>query len=139
MDRPAQMIERYRQNAYELRAAFQTLSNDKDYQYWYDPYWVRAQPYRVALQPDVPREVVVHVRNFRSHAQLHHIEIHTPPGVVAEPAVLDGSVPPNARTASRIQLRRTAEAVAGVHIVAFDITLDGRRYGELFDAIVEIA
>jgi glyoxylase-like metal-dependent hydrolase (beta-lactamase superfamily II) len=138
MDRPAQMIERYRQNAYELRTVFQTLSNDKDYQYWYDPYWVRAQPYRVELQQDLPREVVVHVRNFRSHAQSHHIEIHTPPGVVAEPAVLDGSVPPSARTTSRIQLRRTAEAVAGVHIIAFDITLDGHRYGELFDAIVEI-
>ena len=29
-------------------------------------------------------------------------------------------------------------AAAGVRIVAFDITLDGRRYGEWFDAIVEI-
>jgi hypothetical protein len=38
---------------------FQTLSNDKDYQYWYDPYWVRAQPYRAALQQEVPHEVAI--------------------------------------------------------------------------------
>jgi glyoxylase-like metal-dependent hydrolase (beta-lactamase superfamily II) len=138
MDRPALMIERYRQWAYKLRVAFQALSNDEDYRYWYDPYWVRAEPYRVELQQGRPCDVVVYVRNFRNRAQSHHIEIHTPPGVIAEPAVLDGSLPPSARKAFPIQLRRTAEAATGVQIVAFDITLDGRRYGEWFDAIVEV-
>jgi hypothetical protein len=36
-----------------------------------------------------------------------------------------------------VRLGAGASAPAGVRIVAFDITLDGRRYGEWFDAIVE--
>jgi hypothetical protein len=35
-------------------------------------------------------------------------------------------------------LSAAADAAPGVRIVAFDVTLDGRRYGEIFDAIVEI-
>jgi glyoxylase-like metal-dependent hydrolase (beta-lactamase superfamily II) len=139
MNQPAQMIERYRQCAYDLRTVFQSLSNDDDYQYWYDPYWVRAQPYRVTLKQGSSSNLMVHVRNFRKRIQAHHIAIHTPPGVVAEPAVLDGTVAASSSNAFPVQLRRTPDAVSGVQILAFDITLDGRRYGELFDAIIQVA
>ena len=61
MDHPAAFIERYRQWSYEMRDAFQALSPDPDYRYWFDPFWVRAEPYRVdgAARAN-PRTVNVH-------------------------------------------------------------------------------
>jgi glyoxylase-like metal-dependent hydrolase (beta-lactamase superfamily II) len=47
MDRPAKFIERYRRWAYDMRDAFRTLSPEREYRYWFDPFWVRAEPYRV--------------------------------------------------------------------------------------------
>ena len=83
--------------------------------------------------------MLVHVRNFRTRGQSHHIEIHTPPGLEAEPPTLEGTLAKETRQAFPIHLRASAEAPLGVQIVAFDVTLDGRRYGEWFDcmALVE--
>jgi hypothetical protein len=52
--------------------------------------------------------------------------------------VLDGTVRPGAREAFPVRLKAAEGAAAGVGIVAFDITLDGRRYGEWFDFIVQV-
>src|SRR5208283_1632269 len=69
MDHPAAFIERYRKWSYEMRAAFQALSPDPDYRYWFDPFWVRAEPYRVVLRPGQSETVNLHVRNFRPGKQ----------------------------------------------------------------------
>ena len=64
MDRPAQFIERYRRWAYEMREAFQSLSPEQDYRYWFDPFWLRAEPYRVTLRSGESVDVSLHLRNF---------------------------------------------------------------------------
>lgn len=138
MDQPAAFIERYRQWAYDLRDAFRSLANDDDYRYWYDPYWVRAEPYRVKLRRGEPREVTLHVRNFRSRTQQHRIAIQTPPGIASEPQLVQGELQATSRGTVTLRLKADATAAPGVQIVAFDITLDGRRYGEYFDLIVEV-
>jgi glyoxylase-like metal-dependent hydrolase (beta-lactamase superfamily II) len=51
MDRPAAFIERYRTWSYAMRDAFQSLSSEEHYQYWFDPFWLRAEPYRIRLRP----------------------------------------------------------------------------------------
>jgi glyoxylase-like metal-dependent hydrolase (beta-lactamase superfamily II) len=138
MDRPAEFIERYRRWAYDMRDAFRALSPDTDYRYWFDPFWVRAQPYRVSLSPAADTELTVHVRNFRPNPQIHRIAIHTPPGIVAEPAVLEGQLNGESRRAFPVRLSAAAGASPGVNLVALDVTLDGRRYGEWFDLIVRV-
>jgi hypothetical protein len=57
---------------------------------------------------------------------------------VAEPACLVGEVPPESRKSFPLRLKATADAGAGVRLVALDVTLDGRRYGEWFDFVVGI-
>jgi hypothetical protein len=37
-----------------------------------------------------------------------------------------------------VRLRAAANVPTGVHLVAFDVTLDKRRYGEWFDCIVQV-
>lgn len=139
MDRPKQFIERYRRWSYEMRDAFRALSSEPDYRYWFDPFWVRAQPYRQTLRPGGGAEIALHVRNFRSGRQAHRIEIHTPPGVVAAPAVLEGRRGGEARGAWPFRLTAAPDAAPGIRLVTFDVTLHGRRFGERFDMVVEIA
>jgi len=138
MDHPTAFIKRYRKWSYEMRAAFQALSPDPDYRYWFDPFWVRAEPYRVALQPGKSETVNIHVRNFRSRKQNHRIEIHTPADLVAEPGILVGTLSGQSRHAFPIRIRAAANAPPGVRIVALDVTLDGQRYGERFDLVVGV-
>jgi glyoxylase-like metal-dependent hydrolase (beta-lactamase superfamily II) len=139
MDHPAAFIERYRLWAYEMRDAFQALSNDPDYRYWFDPFWVRAEPYRVSLRPGQAQVVHLHVRNFRAQRQAHRIEIHTPPGIVAEPAYLEGTLAAASRGSWPVRVHAAADASAGVHLIGLDVTLDGRRYGERFDMVVGVS
>jgi glyoxylase-like metal-dependent hydrolase (beta-lactamase superfamily II) len=138
MDHPAMFIERYRKWGYEMRNAFQQLSPDKDYRYWFDPFWVRAEPYRATLNPGEATEVTLHVRNFRARSQRHRIEIHAPSGLRAEPAALEGILAAESRQSIPIRLQASADADPGVRLVAFDVTLDGRRYGERFDMILNV-
>jgi glyoxylase-like metal-dependent hydrolase (beta-lactamase superfamily II) len=138
MNHPAKFIERYRKWGYEMRDAFQALSSERDYRYWFDPFWVRAEPYRAIVDPGHATNVTLHVRNFRSGRQRHRIEIHTPPGLRADPAVLEGTLAAESRQSFPIRLQASADAGPGVRLVAFDVTLDGRRYGERFDMIVNV-
>lgn len=138
MDRPAAFIERFRRWSYEMRDAFQALSPDEEYRFWFDPFWVRVQPYRLPLRPGESVEVQVHVRNFRATPQRHRIALHTPPGLSIEPAVLEGEVEGSSRKAFPVRVSALAGAKEGVRLVGLDITVDGRRLGEWFDCVVEI-
>jgi len=138
MDRPADFIERYRKWSYQMRDAFRTLSPDPDYRYGFDPFWVRAEPYRLVLRPGQAETINLHVRNFRPGKQVHRIAIHTPPGLAAEPAVLEGELPGESRRSFPVLVKAAPEARSGTRIVALDITLDGHRYGEWFDFVVGI-
>ena len=136
MPDPARFVERYRTWAYEMRDAFKGLL--VDYPYDYDPFWVRVEPYRVKVRAGESVEVDVHVRNFRARTQSHRIEAHAPPGLSLEPGRLVGDLPAESRKPFKARIAAAAHAKPGVHIVALDLTMDGRRYGELFDVIVEV-
>ena len=138
MDHPAKFIERYRRWAYEMRDAFRALSSQEDYRYWFDPFWVRAEPWRVSVKPGESVEVQLHVRNFLRRKQTHRIEIHTPPGLSAAPAVLEGTLNPEGHDVFPIRLQADASANTGVRIVAFDLSRDGKRFGEWFDCVVNV-
>jgi len=138
MPEPKAFIDRYHKWSQDIIRAYQGLVPDSDYRYRFDPYWVKAEPYRVALGPGRSAEVRIVIRNFRGQDQHHRIDICTPPGITARPARLQGKVPLASRTAFPIQLFADQKARAGVNIVAFDITLDGKRYGQLFDMIVQV-
>ncbi|MCE9603625.1 MAG: MBL fold metallo-hydrolase [Planctomycetia bacterium] len=139
MPEPAAFIERYRKWSYAMRDAFRELIREEDYRYGFDPFWVRAQPYRsTAIAGGEAVELTVHLRNFLNRPESRKIEMHAPPGLTIEPKTWEGTLAPESRSEFKIRVRAGAEAPAGTRMIAFDITRDGRRYGELFDAIVEI-
>lgn len=139
MAEPHQFIDRYRKGAEDLREAFRTLSTEEDYRYWFDPFWVRAEPYRVFVKPGETRDFNVTLRNFLDRPQKYVVELHAPPGIKIEPARIETKIAAESVASIPAKLTAMKDAKVGVNIVAFDITRDGQRYGELLDfvAIVE--
>lgn len=138
MENPAGLIERYCQWSYKMRKAFSELSSLKDYRYWFDPFWVKAEPYRIKLRQGETITSNIVVRNFTGSKQEHHIIIHTPPGIKSNPASLDGVLEGNSIQAFPVQYVATKDASEGVNLVAFDITINGNRFGEWFDAVIKV-
>lgn len=137
MDDPAAFLERYHAWAQEMIRLYKDLLPETDYEYLYDPYWVSAYPYRVDLTEQDVNTVEVTVRNFRSVPQKHHVKLKLPPGVAADPAILDGFVQPEGERTYEVKLKvNRDQAPQGVQMVPFDITLDGKRYGEMFDFLI---
>ena len=137
MHDPAEFLNRYHEWSKEIIQHYRGLLPDKDYEYLFDPYWVSAYPYRVDFSHSDMQQVTVTVRNFRESAQRHHIELKLPLGLTAEPAVLDGTINGKSRQSYPVKLTIKREVIAaGVQIVPFDITLDNKRYGELFDFLI---
>jgi glyoxylase-like metal-dependent hydrolase (beta-lactamase superfamily II) len=138
IENPGELIERYRQRARDLRDAFQAVSAEEDYRYMFDPFWVQAMPYRITIDRGGTAEFLIKVRNYHPREQSHRIAFHAPPGLSCEPEILEGTVSGENIQAYPVRLRATGEAGPGVHLVAFDITRDEKRCGELFDCIVRV-
>lgn len=139
MPEPAAFLDRYHKWAQEIIRLYKDLLPDPDYEYLFDPYWVSAYPYRVDFSEVSEQTVAITVRNFRNATQRHHIELKLPPGVTAEPPVLDGLVERESRHTYQVQLTLDKSATtSGLNIVPFDITLDGTHHGELFDFLLRV-
>ncbi len=138
MDQPAELIERYYRWSLEAREAYRALSAEPDYRYMFDPYWVRADPYRVSLKAGGTVEVTLHLRNFLDRPQRYHIQLLAPEGLTVEPQVLEGETPAASVVQQTFRIAAPADLASGVRTVVFDTTLDDRRYGPWFDCIVGV-
>src|SRR5678816_4900659 len=123
MNHPAAFIERYRRWSHQMRDAFRDLSSEKDYRYWFDPFWVRAQPYRVNVRRGESVEIELHVRNFNSRLQTHSIEVHSVGGLIPEVPRLTGKVSGNSRAVFPLRLRAATDAETGVPVSYTHLTL----------------
>ena len=138
MNNPAKIIQRYTKWAYKMRKAFHSVSNDSDYRFWFDPFWVKADPYRTKMKNGDTTEIEIVVRNFLNSDKKYRIEIHTPSGIVANPVFLEKLINGTSEGIFPVKLTASTTATTGNYIVAFDVTSAGKRLGEWFDAIVEI-
>ncbi len=138
MDRPGEMIDRFAAWASEIRDVYRGLSAETDYRYMFDPYWVRAEPYRLSLRAGQQAEATLHVRNFLPRPQSHRIQACAAQSIDVQPAVAEGSVEPQSTGNFQLRLRAAPDLKPGVYIVAFDVTLDSKRYGQRFDMILSV-
>jgi hypothetical protein len=137
MTEPTAFVERYHAWAGRIIEHYRSLLPDEHYEYGFDPFWVSAYPYRVDLSAG-PQPVTITVRNHQDRPQRHRVALRLPPGVSAEPAVLEGAVAAKSRQAYQVRLTADGATVgAGVRIVPLDITLDGVRKGERFDFLIQ--
>ena len=134
---PAPQLERFRRWAYAMRDAFQALSPDPEYRYFFDPFWVRSYPYRTWAVPGERFPLALHVRNFRDRPQICGLRLCLPDGWEASPAVIEAVTPAGTATQHHVEVAVPASAGPGVHLITIDVTRDGEPLGELFDALVE--
>jgi len=134
MHDPAAFVDRYYNWAKTMMGLYREMLPEDSSEYGYDPYWVSAYPYRVNLWQQEQAEVLVTIRNFRDRPQRHSIRLHLPAGISAEPSLLEGELPARGRVQVPVKLRVDRNlADQAQSTVLFDITLDGQRYGDLFD------
>jgi glyoxylase-like metal-dependent hydrolase (beta-lactamase superfamily II) len=139
MPEPKAFVDRYTAWAKEIIDVYRDLLPGADYEYGFDPYWVSAYPYRVDFSESSQQTIQVTVRNFRSTEQKHHIKLVLPDGVTADPAILDGTVPAESRRTFPVKLTAdTAILSPGLHIAPFDITLNGKQAGQIFDFLLNL-
>jgi glyoxylase-like metal-dependent hydrolase (beta-lactamase superfamily II) len=139
MTNPTAFTERFHAWSKRIVARYQELLPDPNYEYQFDPFWVSAYPYRVDLQERSTQEVTITVRNFRDQPQRHQIRLRLPPGITAAPATLEGTVAANSRERFKVILKADPDqTAAGVQMIPFDITLDDKHHGELFDFLIKV-
>jgi len=138
IDHPRDLIERYRQWSYELREAFQNLSTFPDYRFWFDPFWVKTEPYRKRLTKGKPGKVNVVIRNFVEQDQIYKVHIRTPKGIISDPEVIEVKISGPEKKSFPVELEAMEAAATGVGIVSFDLTLNGELIGDWFDSIIYV-
>jgi hypothetical protein len=82
--------------------------------------------------------VTLHVRNFLPQSQSHRIQACAAQGIDITPAVLEGSMQSQSSGRFHLRLSTAPDLKPGVYIVAFDVTLDGKRCGQWFDMILSV-
>jgi hypothetical protein len=81
---------------------------------------------------------ILHERNFLSRPQSHSVGLCAPKGIGVEPAILAGTVDSRAVPSFPLRLHVATDLKPGVYTLAFDTTLDGKRYGQRFDMILSV-
>ncbi|HVJ81578.1 MAG TPA: MBL fold metallo-hydrolase [Planctomycetia bacterium] len=137
IDKPAPLIERYRVRALALRDAFRELSAEEDYRLMFDPYWVRIHPYRTVVKAGETAEARLWVRNFFPRSEKFHLKVRTTPGFTCEPAALSIELPEGGSGWLPLKFKGI-KASPQIGVAAFDVTVAGKRYGEWFDALVQV-
>jgi hypothetical protein len=99
----------------------------------FDPYWVRAEPYRVPVKAGQTAEATLHVRNFLTQPQKYRIQTLAPHGIDVAPVQWEGLVGPQASGQFSLRVSAAPGLKPGVYLVAFDVTRDGQRVGPWFD------
>ena len=128
-NKPSELIGSYREWAYKMRDALRAVSDDEDYRFWFDPYWVHADPYRTRIKIGETVENKIVVRNFSKDNRTYRIEFHTPAGIVANPAYLDVIVSGESRETFLCKFTASTNAAAGRYMIAFDITMNRKKFG----------
>jgi glyoxylase-like metal-dependent hydrolase (beta-lactamase superfamily II) len=105
-----------------------------------DPDWVRFDPYLATGRAGDGLPVAVELRNHLGHDAQAHLRPVLPDGWRVEPEELSLSIAAESSGRAALTLLPPADAQPGVrHIVALDVELDGRRYGQRAETLVTLA
>jgi glyoxylase-like metal-dependent hydrolase (beta-lactamase superfamily II) len=138
LDKPKELIERYRKRMIALRDAFQNLSAEPDYRIMFDPYWVRAEPYRVVVKRGGTATAKLELHSYWPEATAFRLAFHAPDGIAVEPGASEARVAPGQRSTVSFKVSAGADTREGVHMVAIDTTVGVQRFGERFDFVVYV-
>jgi hypothetical protein len=104
-----------------------------------DPRFAVFRPYRSAAAPGRQLALDLRVTNLGPEPAALEAALDLPPGWASEPTRAATTVEPGAESVLPFAVSVPAAAVAGRHVLTADVTLAGRRWGQLAEALVDVA
>jgi hypothetical protein len=105
-----------------------------------DATWVRIYPYQMVIAAGDSAPAQVRVHNYRSTPMKMEVALVLPSGWRTEPEVLRFEVPPKGRVSCPFRLFTTRDGPALTPRLAItaDVTADGKRLGQITEAVVNL-
>lgn len=104
----------------------------------YDMHWARLDPFRLVLTNAARCALTARVYNHLPRAAEARVGLTLPAGWQTVPTNARFSVPPRTERSVSVQIIPPPNAEATRYLIGLDVTLDGRRYGELGMAYIDI-
>jgi glyoxylase-like metal-dependent hydrolase (beta-lactamase superfamily II) len=108
------------------------------YSLYLDPYWFQFDPYIQRLAPGAAGRVELILCNLYPEARKFRVRPALPEGWAAQPEEFRVTLQPGQTRRLRVEFRVPAEAPAGSHLISADLTAGDYRWGEFFDARVDV-
>lgn len=135
IENPAIQLERYVKWSEDMRRALQDLSPFENEKLFFDPCWMRAQPYRSFVKPGEPGKVTLFLRNHSRHTQTFRLIPRLPQGWESSVREWKGEVATGLTVSTELEFTPPTNVTAGGYLIVFDITFGEKQFGELFDAL----
>ena len=137
--RPGRQIRQLKAWALDFRRALKQLSFFPEYEYFIDPYWVNHYPYRSSCKPGESFPIRVTVANHGRRPIEAHLRLCVPKRWKPDPTELTLEIPRRGKAAQHVEIAVPRRVREGRYVLTTDVTVDGRRYGELFDCLVDVS
>ena len=138
IEHPARQVPLFLDWARRLPGEFAKLSFFEPYNLFLDPYWFRFDPYIQKLTPGDEGSVEVIVRSHYPATTEFVVRPRLPEDWEAEPGEWTGTLAHGEEARFTVRFRVPDDAPGATHIISADLTAGEYRWGEFFDARVDI-
>jgi hypothetical protein len=135
---PRRQLRQLAEWAKAFRRALKRLSYSPEYEYFIDPYWVNLHPYRTRCRPGDEFRLTLTVVNHARRRRTTQLEVMGPEGWDIAPKRFEAELPARGQIEQEISVRVPKSAEPRRYVFTTDVTLDGERFGELFDGMVDV-
>jgi glyoxylase-like metal-dependent hydrolase (beta-lactamase superfamily II) len=133
-------MQSYLSSAESMRKILSDIIDQPDAMFGVDNNWLSVYPYQSDLEPGQETELQLRYRNWLPHTSTVRARFRLPDGWRIEPAELEISAPARAERSGSLRLRIPADVVKNRRaVITVDAVRDGRRLGEITEALVNIA
>lgn len=138
IQKPAAQIQAYLKWARSLPETFRQFSFFDPYSLFLDPYWCVFDPWIQRLAPGEGGKVDILVRNLYPEARQFVLRPGMPEAWEAKPKQMKAVIEPGDTRKFRVRFRIPEDAPSATHIITADVTAGDYRWGEFFDARVDV-
>ncbi len=134
-------VLRFRERLRRQQGHFRELIADEECDFGLDPSWVHLYPYQMEVEAGGKRTLEVRVRNHRGRAMEVGVRLVLPEGWGSEPAGARMEVKAKGEEKVKFEVKVPA-GWAGTRAsrvaIAADVVADGKRLGEIAEAVVDV-
>jgi glyoxylase-like metal-dependent hydrolase (beta-lactamase superfamily II) len=124
--------------AQRLTREIRQFSFFEPYALYLDPYWLQYDPYIQRLAPGEEGRVAIVLRNVYGKRMRFRVCPALPEGWQAEPEEFSVTLQPEQIRRLEVKFQIPCEAPAQTHLLSADVTAGSWRWGEFFDARVDV-